>query len=85
MGQSGDRCAQRIAPPVVMNKDEDRCWAEFDLGAAYEGPPDHVHGGSALILDHMLGEVASLGGIKPTSPAPSVPVPPRDAAGLAAV
>jgi hypothetical protein len=38
----------------------------FDLGAAYEGPPDHVHGGvSALILDHMLGEVASLGGIKP--------------------
>ncbi len=55
-----------FAPPVVVNKEDGRCWAEFTLGAAYEGPPDHVHGGvSALILDHMLGEVASLGGIKP--------------------
>lgn len=55
-----------FAPPVVINKEDGRCWAEFELGAAYEGPPDHVHGGvSALILDHVLGEVATLGGIKP--------------------
>ena len=33
--------------------------AEFILGAAYEGPPGHVHGGvCALILDHVLGATA---------------------------
>lgn len=50
-----------LAPPVVTQLDESgRLWAEFNLGAAYEGPPGHVHGGvSAMILDHMLGEVAS--------------------------
>lgn len=52
-----------IAPPVVVNHDGDgRCWSEFVLGAAYEGPPSLVHGGvSALVLDHMLGEAASGG------------------------
>lgn len=50
-----------LAPPVVTHRDETgTVWAEFDLGAAYEGPPGHVHGGvSALILDHVLGEAAS--------------------------
>jgi len=50
-----------LAPPVVTRRDESgRVWAEFHLGAAYEGPPGHVHGGvSALILDHLLGEAAS--------------------------
>ncbi|MFM8599703.1 MAG: PaaI family thioesterase [Mycobacterium sp.] len=50
-----------LAPPVVTHRDESgRVWADFDLGAAYEGPPGHVHGGvSALILDHLLGEAAS--------------------------
>lgn len=50
-----------LAPPVVTRRDESgRVSAEFDLGAAYEGPPGHVHGGvSALILDHLLGEAAS--------------------------
>jgi acyl-coenzyme A thioesterase PaaI-like protein len=50
-----------LAPPVVTHRDESgRIWAEFTLGAAYEGPPGHVHGGvSALILDHLLGEAAS--------------------------
>jgi acyl-coenzyme A thioesterase PaaI-like protein len=34
--------------------------ADFHLGAAYEGPPGHVHGGvAALILDHALGDAAS--------------------------
>ncbi len=49
------------APPVVTNRDRSgRVWADFHLGAAYEGPPAHVHGGVlALILDHLLGEAAS--------------------------
>lgn len=56
-----------IAPPmVVQHEGGGRCWAEFVLGAAYEGPPTLVHGGvSALILDHMLGEAASEGLSKP--------------------
>lgn len=51
-----------LAPPVVTTVDESgRVAADFHLGAAYEGPPGHVHGGvSALILDHLLGEAASL-------------------------
>ncbi|MGV0991894.1 MAG: PaaI family thioesterase [Mycobacterium sp.] len=51
-----------VAPPVVTGVDESgRVSAEFHLGAAYEGPPGHVHGGvSAMILDHLLGEAASL-------------------------
>ena len=50
-----------LAPPVVTQRDgSGRVWAEFHLGAAYEGPPGHVHGGvSAMILDHLLGEAAS--------------------------
>lgn len=50
-----------LAPPVVTRRDESGgVTADFDLGAAYEGPPGHVHGGvSALILDHILGEAAS--------------------------
>ena len=50
-----------LAPPVVTNRDPSgRVWADFHLGAAYEGPPAHVHGGvSALILDHLLGEAAT--------------------------
>ncbi len=36
--------------------------ADFYLGAAYEGPPGHVHGGvSAMVLDHVLGEAPSDG------------------------
>ncbi|CAJ1582120.1 PaaI family thioesterase [[Mycobacterium] wendilense] len=55
-----------MAPPLTVEHGDDRCWAEFELGAAYEGPPDHVHGGiSALILDHLLGEVASGRGDRP--------------------
>jgi hypothetical protein len=53
-----------IAPPVVLIRAEDgSVSADFHLGAAYEGPPGHVHGGvSAMILDHVLGEGASLPG-----------------------
>lgn len=50
-----------IAPPLAIEHDAGgRVYADFELGAAYEGPPGHVHGGvSALILDHVLGEVAA--------------------------
>ena len=50
-----------LAPPLFTHRDsEGRIAADFDLGAAYEGPPGHVHGGvAAMILDHVLGEAAS--------------------------
>jgi acyl-coenzyme A thioesterase PaaI-like protein len=50
-----------VAPPVVLQRGADGAvHTDFHLGAAYEGPPGHVHGGvSALILDHVLGEAAS--------------------------
>lgn len=54
-----------IAPPLVVEKagDGSRVWSEFTLGAAYEGPPGHVHGGVAsLVLDQMLGQAAGAGG-----------------------
>ncbi len=56
-----------IAPPMeIHHRDDGRYWAEFDLGVAYEGPPGLVHGGiCALVLDHLLGEVASDGLTKP--------------------
>jgi acyl-coenzyme A thioesterase PaaI-like protein len=56
-----------IAPPMVVHHEDDgRCWSEFVLGSAYEGPPTLVHGGvSALVLDHILGEAASQGMTKP--------------------
>ena len=56
-----------LAPPVITHRDDTgRVWADFVLGAAYEGPPGHVHGGVlALILDHLLGEAASATDRKP--------------------
>ncbi|MEZ0359791.1 PaaI family thioesterase [Mycobacterium sp. SA01] len=49
-----------VAPPLVIHGDADgSVHTEVDLGAAFEGPPGHVHGGvCALILDHMLGATA---------------------------
>jgi hypothetical protein len=57
-----------IAPPLTIHHGDDatRCWSEFTLNAAYEGPPGLVHGGvCALVLDHVLGEAASAGLTKP--------------------
>ena len=50
-----------ISPPIVVEHDlAGRCWSEFTLGPVYEGPPGWVHGGvCALVLDQLLGEVAS--------------------------
>jgi acyl-coenzyme A thioesterase PaaI-like protein len=52
-----------IAPPLIVVSSEDGVSAEFELHAAYEGPPGLVHGGvSALILDQLLGEAAAAAG-----------------------
>jgi acyl-coenzyme A thioesterase PaaI-like protein len=50
-----------LAPPLVIQRAESGGVAtDFTLGAAYEGPPGHVHGGIvAMVLDHVLGEVAA--------------------------
>jgi Thioesterase superfamily len=50
-----------IAPPLMIERDASgAAFTDFYLGAPYEGPPGHVHGGvSALVLDHLLGEAAS--------------------------
>ncbi|MFB4316894.1 PaaI family thioesterase [Actinomadura sp. 21ATH] len=56
-----------IAPPLVIEHTPAGARAEFELGAAYEGPPGNVHGGVlAMILDHLMGETASQGG-RPTA------------------
>ena len=49
-----------FAPPLSINYRVDGfVWADFTLGAAYEGPPGHVHGGvCAMVLDHVLGATA---------------------------
>ncbi|NVN48381.1 PaaI family thioesterase [Mycolicibacterium hippocampi] len=52
------------APPLVIRRMPDgSVTSDFYLGAAFEGPPGHVHGGvSAMILDHVLGDAASTPG-----------------------
>jgi acyl-coenzyme A thioesterase PaaI-like protein len=63
LGNAAIGVCNPIAPPIVVRHEGNgRCWSEFVLGSAYEGPPGRVHGGvSALVLDHMLGEAASEG------------------------
>lgn len=53
-----------IAPPLEFTADPDgRVWADFRLGAAYEGPHQLTHGGvSALILDQAMGAAAEVSG-----------------------
>jgi Thioesterase superfamily len=67
LGNAAVGVCNPIAPPIVVHHEGGgRCWTEFVLGSAYEGPPTRVHGGvSALVLDHMLGEAASEGLSKP--------------------
>jgi hypothetical protein len=56
-----------LAPPLSINHGDDGLvWSDFALGAPYEGPPGHVHGGvCAMVLDHVLGATAH----KPGKPA----------------
>ena len=52
-----------FAPPLRIERDKEakRVSCQFNLGAAYEGPPRHVHGGVlALVLDQVLGSVPPL-------------------------
>lgn len=53
-----------VAPPLAIHHGADGVvHTDFVLGAAYEGPPGHVHGGvCAMILDHVLGATAHLPG-----------------------
>src|SRR6185369_14502058 len=45
-----------IAPPVVLSVDGDVVCGTVTFGAAYEGPPGHVHGGFiAATFDEVLG------------------------------
>ena len=48
------------APPLLIHHEPGgSVHTDFVLGAAYEGPPGHVHGGvCAMILDHVLGATA---------------------------
>lgn len=49
-----------IAPPMRPVSSGGVTTAEVTLGAAYEGPGGHVHGGVlALLLDQLVGECAS--------------------------
>ena len=50
-----------MSPPLAIVKDSDgTVRTDFHLGAPFEGPPGHVHGGMvAMVLDHVLGEVAA--------------------------
>ena len=56
-----------VAPPLVIRHDADGLvWADFVLGAAYEGPPATCTAGvCAMVLDHVLGATAH----KPNRPA----------------
>lgn len=45
-----------IAPPLEMTYEEERVVGAITFGAAYEGPPGHVHGGwIAASFDELLG------------------------------
>src|SRR6185436_862390 len=52
-----------IAPPVVLGVEGDVVRGTVTFGAAYEGPPGHVHGGFiAATFDEVLGFAQSMTG-----------------------
>jgi acyl-coenzyme A thioesterase PaaI-like protein len=63
-GNMGDGVRNPVAPPLLVHHESTtHAHLDVDLGAAYEGAPGHLHGGyGALVLDHLLGAVASYGG-----------------------
>jgi acyl-coenzyme A thioesterase PaaI-like protein len=65
-GNAGDGPRNALAPPLRIHRDSPtRAHVDIDLGAAYEGAPGHLHGGyGALVLDHLLGFVASRGSVE---------------------
>jgi len=53
-----------LAPPLEMWRSADRAHGRVRMGAPYEGPPGHVHGGYlAAILDQFLGFAQTLSGM----------------------
>lgn len=60
-GNAGVGVRNAVAPPLrIEHDDTGKHWTHVTLGAAYEGPPGHVHGGiGALVLDHLLGVTGS--------------------------
>lgn len=53
-----------LAPPFEWEIRDGRAHARAVLGAPYEGPPDHVHGGMiALIFDEILGMANIVAGV----------------------
>lgn len=60
---SGRRNAFALPLKVHRDKAAKRATASFTLGAPYEGPPDHVHGGViAMLLDQVMGMIPALVG-----------------------
>ena len=60
---SGRRNAFALPLKVVRDKENKRASATFNLGAPYEGPPDHTHGGVlAMLLDQVMGMIPALVG-----------------------
>jgi acyl-coenzyme A thioesterase PaaI-like protein len=52
-----------LSPPMRLEAVEDRIHGSVTFGAAYEGPPGHVHGGFvAAAFDEVLGFAQSLTG-----------------------
>src|SRR6185436_18331747 len=52
-----------IAPPMVLRVEGDVVRGTVTFGAAYEGPPRHVHGGLiAAAFDEVLGFAQSMTG-----------------------
>jgi len=52
-----------LAPPLTMSVDGKQVRGTAVFGAAYEGPPGHVHGGFiAAAFDEVLGFAQSMGG-----------------------
>jgi len=55
--------ANPIAPPLHIERYDDKVVARATFGSAYEGPPGAVHGGMvAAAFDEVLGMAQSLGG-----------------------
>jgi acyl-coenzyme A thioesterase PaaI-like protein len=55
--------ANPIAPPLHVQRYDDKVVALATFGSAYEGPPGSVHGGMvAAAFDEVLGMAQSLGG-----------------------
>ncbi|WOC11623.1 hotdog domain-containing protein [Gordonia sp. MP11Mi] len=61
-GNAATGVRNALAPPLNPVTSAGVSTAEVTLGAAYEGPGGHVHGGVlALLLDQLVGECASSG------------------------